>query len=185
MDLFHRNKNLAPGISRAHLKGTLERDVPQKAYDALVASLVQEGALRAQGDILARADFEPTPTPRQEKALTFLRDEMEKGGFSPPSLREAGGRMALSPEELEAAAAYLVEKGVLVKVAEDIYLSRDRYEEALQILRDIFREEGKATLAALRDALKTSRKYAQALLEYLDQQKITRREGDFRYPRNL
>ncbi len=185
VDSFHREKNLSPGISRAYLKGLLGRDLPPRAYDALVARLEGEGSLKARGDILARPDFQPKPTPRQEKALTGLKEAVAGGGFSPPSLREAGERLGLSPGDLEALAAHLVEAGALVKVAEDIYFSRESYEGALKALKGIFEAEGKATLAALRDSLKTSRKYAQALLEYLDQQKITRREGDYRYPRKF
>ena len=40
--------------------------------------------------------------------------------------------------------------------------------------------QGKVTLAEVRDLFKTSRKYAQALLEHLDEKKITRRIGDER-----
>ena len=39
---------------------------------------------------------------------------------------------------------------------------------------------GKVSLGEVRDMFKTSRKYAQALLEYLDSKKITRRVGDER-----
>jgi selenocysteine-specific elongation factor len=42
------------------------------------------------------------------------------------------------------------------------------------------REKGTITLARVRDMFGTSRKYAQALLEHLDQQRITRRVGDER-----
>jgi selenocysteine-specific elongation factor len=38
--------------------------------------------------------------------------------------------------------------------------------------------DGSATIASVRDELGTSRKYAQALLEHLDGQKVTVRRGD-------
>ncbi|MFL5886018.1 MAG: SelB C-terminal domain-containing protein, partial [Thermoleophilaceae bacterium] len=38
--------------------------------------------------------------------------------------------------------------------------------------------DGRATIASVRDELATSRKYAQALLEHLDAQKVTVRRGD-------
>jgi selenocysteine-specific elongation factor len=41
-------------------------------------------------------------------------------------------------------------------------------------------EHGSITLATFRDLFGTSRKYAQAVLEYFDQQKLTRRTGDER-----
>jgi selenocysteine-specific elongation factor len=46
----------------------------------------------------------------------------------------------------------------------------------------IMRDEGTITLARLRDELQTSRRYAQALLEHLDAQRVTRRVGDERVP---
>ncbi|HEX5164327.1 MAG TPA: SelB C-terminal domain-containing protein, partial [Thermomicrobiales bacterium] len=41
-------------------------------------------------------------------------------------------------------------------------------------------EHGSLTLAQFRDHFGSSRKYAQAVLEYFDQQRITRRVGDAR-----
>jgi selenocysteine-specific elongation factor len=42
------------------------------------------------------------------------------------------------------------------------------------------KSHGKITLGEVRDLFQTSRKYAQAVMEYLDDQKITRRVGDER-----
>jgi selenocysteine-specific elongation factor len=114
-----------------------------------------------------------------------MEGAFKESGFSPPGLRDVGARVGLNQEDLEALAGYLVDRGSLVKVSEDLYFSREHYEKALETLRQLFAAEGKVTLATLRDALQTSRKYVQALLEYLDQQKITRRDGDYRYPRKL
>jgi selenocysteine-specific elongation factor len=44
----------------------------------------------------------------------------------------------------------------------------------------IIRAEGQVTVAGIRDAFGTSRKYALALLEHLDAQRVTRRVGDAR-----
>jgi selenocysteine-specific elongation factor len=56
--------------------------------------------------------------------------------------------------------------------------------DALDAVRErvvaILRGEGTITLARLRDELQTSRRYAQALLEHLDAQRVTRRVGDER-----
>jgi selenocysteine-specific elongation factor len=56
--------------------------------------------------------------------------------------------------------------------------------EALEDVEDrvitIIEDEGEITLARLRDALNTSRKYAQAYLEHFDGAKLTLRRGDAR-----
>ena len=41
-------------------------------------------------------------------------------------------------------------------------------------------ELGSVTMAQVRDRLPTSRKYAQALLERMDQDQLTRRDGNLR-----
>jgi selenocysteine-specific elongation factor len=44
----------------------------------------------------------------------------------------------------------------------------------------LLQDEGEVTLARFRDELGTSRKYAQALLEHFDGEKLTLRRGDAR-----
>ena len=45
---------------------------------------------------------------------------------------------------------------------------------------ELIDRDGSLTLADFRDHFGTSRKYAQATLEYLDQRRVTRRVGDER-----
>ena len=50
-----------------------------------------------------------------------------------------------------------------------------------KLLRDYFKENESLDLAAFRDLISSSRRYALPLLEKLDQLKITRRRGNLRY----
>ena len=54
------------------------------------------------------------------------------------------------------------------------------YGEILELNLAHLRERGAITLADTRDTFGTSRNYALPLLEHLDQQHITRRQGDQR-----
>ena len=45
-------------------------------------------------------------------------------------------------------------------------------------VKDVIAADGAITLARLRDELHTSRKFAQALLEHLDAERVTRRLPD-------
>jgi selenocysteine-specific elongation factor len=47
-------------------------------------------------------------------------------------------------------------------------------------VRKLLTDKGEATIAEIRDHLDTTRKYVLALMEYLDAEGITRREGDVR-----
>ncbi|MCH7580413.1 MAG: SelB C-terminal domain-containing protein, partial [Chloroflexi bacterium] len=64
--------------------------------------------------------------------------------------------------------------------AGEVTFGADAYEEMVSRVTEHLRSEGTVTLAQVRDMFGTSRKYAQALLEHLDQERVTRRVGDER-----
>jgi selenocysteine-specific elongation factor len=74
----------------------------------------------------------------------------------------------------------LIEQRRVVKVSDDVVFAASAYDEMVEKVTSHLKAHGKVTLAQVRDLFHTSRKYAQALLEYLDGKKITRRVGDER-----
>jgi selenocysteine-specific elongation factor len=60
-----------------------------------------------------------------------------------------------------------------------VFRSED-YEQMTQAVRQQIERDGSITLAQFRDQFNTTRKYAQALLEHLDQTGVTIREGEGR-----
>jgi selenocysteine-specific elongation factor len=59
-----------------------------------------------------------------------------------------------------------------------MYAHTDSVAEVRERVSAIIRSEGTITLARLRDELHTSRKFAQALLEHFDADRLTRRLPD-------
>ena len=78
----------------------------------------------------------------------------------------------------------LVESGQLTRLSNEVILLTDTYNDFVDWLERYLRENKTVTVAQVRDVFKTSRKYALALLEYTDQQHITRRVGDERVLRD-
>jgi selenocysteine-specific elongation factor len=68
----------------------------------------------------------------------------------------------------------------LVAVSSEVIFRRQDYDLMAGKIRNTLEKNERITLAEVRDLFKTSRKYAQALLEYLDMKNITVRDGDFR-----
>ena len=79
----------------------------------------------------------------------------------------------------------LVNQGRIVKMKENIIFSSHSYNTMLNTIVKYTETNGTITVAQVRDIFKTSRKYAVAFLEYLDENKITRRIGDERILRKL
>ena len=71
----------------------------------------------------------------------------------------------------------LAAHGALVRLDSVIAYPTDVFAEAERKVRDAARKTGSISLAELRDALGTSRKYAQAILERLDSDCVLVRHG--------
>jgi selenocysteine-specific elongation factor len=68
----------------------------------------------------------------------------------------------------------------LIRLNDSIYLTSEVFDSALALLKKEFESKGKLTLAECRDILDTSRKFIVPIMEYLDNQGITKRVGDER-----
>ena len=75
---------------------------------------------------------------------------------------------------------FLIENKEVVQVADGIVFSTSIFEEMVIGLRTYISQNGEITVGDFRDLYKTSRKYALAVMDYLDQQQITKRVGDAR-----
>jgi selenocysteine-specific elongation factor len=69
----------------------------------------------------------------------------------------------------------------LVRIG-DFFIAAGALTQVAERTRAHLQAEPKLTVAAFRDLLGTSRKYALPLLEWLDEAKITRRSGEERVP---
>jgi selenocysteine-specific elongation factor len=102
-----------------------------------------------------------------------LEERLRAAGAEPPSVAELGDQA----RHLSA----LRDAGRVVRVGRSMYAHVDAVEDVRAAVERIIAAEGAITLARLRDELRTSRKYAQALLEHLDAARVTlRREDDTR-----
>jgi len=71
-------------------------------------------------------------------------------------------------------------QGTLIRLSDDVLLLGETYNEMLGRIVDHIKQTGSITVAQVRDMFNTSRKYALALMEHMDERKITRRVGDER-----
>jgi len=109
------------------------------------------------------------PPPLSPAALR-LEALLREAGFEPPIESELGDIAA----ELSALRA----AGRAVRVGRSLHYHREALAEIERRVVELCRRDGQATIAALRDELGNSRKFAQALLEHFDGEKLTRRVGD-------
>ncbi len=120
------------------------------------------------------AERSPAPTTILTEQQLALEERLRAAGLTPPLDQQ------LDLDDLAALQA----SGRAVRVSRNLHYHRDALAEARRrILALAERSGGAVTLAQIRDELGTSRKFAQALLEHLDAEKVTVRRGDAHYVR--
>ncbi|MCY4526581.1 MAG: SelB C-terminal domain-containing protein, partial [Anaerolineaceae bacterium] len=166
---WHRQFPLRSGMQREDLRSRL--DIAPGLLGFLLDS---DEAIEAQADIVSLRQHEVRFSPEQQRRIQVLQEKLKAQAFSPPSWSEASSRTG---EELLLA---LVENGTLVRVTPEVFFSRDSWQKMVRATLDFIEQDGSVSASQLRDRFNTSRKYAIALLESLDEARITRREGDVR-----
>ncbi len=106
-------------------------------------------------------------SPLTQSALA-LEAQLRSAGLEPPS------ESKLNAEDLAALRA----TGRAIRVSKTLHYHPEVLTQVRQRVIALANDEGAITLAQVRDELGTSRKYAQALLEHLDSEKVTIRRGD-------
>ncbi|AAM25058.1 MAG: Selenocysteine-specific translation elongation factor [Caldanaerobacter subterraneus] len=172
---FHRKNPLKEGISKEELKNKLFGDIKSKLCDFIFELMEKEEIIKIKNQLVALKDFKVVLNEEQEKLKERIIKIYRDSKFEPPKLSELEGYPEIIPM-----VEYLVNIGELVKLDEEIFLSKDNYEEAQNVLINYLKENKEITLAVYRDLLNTSRKYAMAILEYFDSIKLTKRIGDVR-----
>jgi selenocysteine-specific elongation factor len=117
----------------------------------------------------------PAPAPPAEVPLSAaalaVEEELRAAGATPPldADLDAGAELAA-----------LRDAGRAVRVGRTMHFHADALDAVRARLLALLEAEGEVTLARFRDDLGFSRKYAQALLEHFDGEKLTLRRGDAR-----
>jgi selenocysteine-specific elongation factor len=137
---------------------------------AVLAELIGQGVLVEEGGHLRLPYHSIQLTPLQQGKIDAFLKSLVETPYAPP------GELIPEPDLLN----MLIEESKVVKVSDNVVFSTPAYNEMVGKITAQIKDKGKISLGEVRDMFGTSRKYAQALLEYLDREKVTRRVGDDR-----
>ncbi len=137
---------------------------------AALANLIRQDVVIEEGSNLRLHSHHVQLTATQQAKMNAFLESLATNQYSPPS------ELIPEPDLVN----ILVAQGKVVKVSDNIIFSNAAYKEMVSKITAQIRANGKVGLGEVRDIFNTSRKYAQALLEYLDREKVTRRIGDDR-----
>ncbi len=172
VDEYHSNFPLRRGIPREELKSRLK--LSPRLFNTALRRIVTEGGVEEIGAYLCRAGFSIHFSFQQQQAVNNLLARFAASPFSPPTVKECLTEVG---EELYNA---MIEVGLLIPIPPDVVFRKQDYDLMLSEVTNLLKKKQTITAAEVRDHFNTSRRYVLALLEYLDTQGITVREGDNR-----
>ena len=178
---YHNKHPLHAGMPAAELRQKLFRGTEPAEGDALLGIFLQEGRVRYTAGRYALTEFSVRLTRRQAALREELLDRFRQGGMEPEPMETVLSGLPLRDQpEARQVLESLLTGGDLVRLSPELCWHKDIWQTALEALQALCAAEGTVTLAALRDALGTTRKYALLFLEACDRRRITVREGDLR-----
>ena len=180
----HQREPLSRGLAREVLRERCFAHSPPELFRAVISELEKEGSLLAEKDIVRRREHTRALSDEDKR----LRDDLEKvyrgAALAAPSLNEAFERAGVgaASQHGRKLLQLLIDSKVLVKVHGEMYFHRASLDELTRKLQAYAASHADRAIdvAAFKDLAGTSRKYAIPLLEYLDRERVTRREGDRR-----
>lgn len=179
-----RRQKLVAWLKEFHAKYPSQAGAPVAAarlgLEPGVAAVLFEDfpAIRIHGDTISLAAHTAQFSRSEQEALSRIEQAFRSGAFQPPAasevLRSAGPDSNKSRALLET----LIKSGRLVRVSEDLVFHAD---VIAHIRKSLVAHKGRRfSVPEFKTWTQISRKYAIPLLEYLDRQKVTKREGDNR-----
>ncbi|MEY2537295.1 MAG: selenocysteine-specific elongation factor [Verrucomicrobiota bacterium] len=173
IDEAHKKNTERAGIDLNELRAAL-RNLAPGLFEALIADLCSDGFAR-KGSIIARGSHSPALPPHLDAIAKQILTTLSQKPFEPPARKQIATDLKTGQ-----VLRYLMEQGLVVEIAADLVLSAEAFARAKEIIVSAIAQDGAATASELRQALQTSRRIIVPLLERLDRDRITRRDGDRR-----
>src|SRR5579871_183836 len=175
VNAFHRANPLLPGIPKEDLRGRELAGAPPFVFDAL---LVGAKDLAVEGEIVRHRGHKVIFKEDEEQARAAIERAFEQAGLTAPAVNEVLAKSGVEAARARSLLQILIREKRLVRINTDLVF----HVSALESLRSLLagRKSARFSVGAFKDWTGISRKYAIPLLEYLDREHITRREGDER-----
>jgi selenocysteine-specific elongation factor len=172
---FHQKNPLAPGVPKQELRSREIPGAPPFLLDALIA---RASGIVAEGETVRLATHKVVLKQDEEQASGSIEKVFLEAGLTVPPVSEVLARSGIEPPRARTLLEMLIRQSKLVRIGADLVFHRT----ALESLRGrLAPHKGhRLSVPQFKDLAGVSRKYAIPLLEYLDRERVTRREGDDR-----
>ena len=168
---FHQANPLLPGMPRQDLRAGM----PQLVFDALIAGAKD---VVAEAEIVRLRTHRVTLKEEEEEARNKIEAAFERAGLAVPALQEVLAKAGVESARARTILQILLRERRLIRAGDDLVFHHTAIAHLHNLLST--RKGQRFAVPEFKEWTGVSRKYAIPLLEFLDREKVTRREGDQR-----
>jgi selenocysteine-specific elongation factor len=178
LEVFHKANPLVGGISKEELREKL--GLHQTVMEAMLALLTRDKKAEVFGEQVRLAGRGVELKDEEAKAKQQIEKAFADAGLKVPLMKEVLDKLPVDKVRAQKLVTLLLRDRVLIKLTDDLVFHQTALQGLRQLMATQKAKTPKIDVATFKDLLGVTRKYAIPLLEYLDQQRITRRVGDER-----
>jgi selenocysteine-specific elongation factor len=114
----------------------------------------------------------------ERQARAAIEGAFHLAGLEPPAVAQVLAKSGVQPAQARSLLQILLREKLLVRINDELVVHHSAIEELRRMLEE--RKPARFNVGAFKEWTGVSRKYAIPLLEFLDRERITRREGEER-----
>ncbi|CAN2040635.1 Selenocysteine-specific elongation factor [Candidatus Magnetomoraceae bacterium gMMP-15] len=180
LENYHRDNPLKPGMSKQELKSKFPFVLETKVFNLLLQQMIKEKKILLEEDIVRLASHKAALAGDETNIKDKILEAYKNSGLMPPYFKDLIASLKIDPAQTRDVLLFLVDKGRLIKVREELYFDVQALETLKNKLIAHLKKHEEITTPEFKTMTKASRKYVIPIIEYFDAKKITIRVGDIR-----
>jgi selenocysteine-specific elongation factor len=180
LERFHQNFPLKPGMRLSGFHSLYGGSLDKDFLRIVLEKMVDEGKLEWDREFLKIKGTQIQLSPVQQEIWSHLEKILMESRFTPPLLSAVTESTGFDEKTLETVLNVMSDADMVEILSNKIVYHRKNLDIIIDNMIGILQEKKRIGVADIKNHFGITRKYAIPILEYTDQIRLTRREGDAR-----
>ncbi|MBN1969971.1 MAG: selenocysteine-specific translation elongation factor [Candidatus Delongbacteria bacterium] len=177
---FHKGNSHKQGVTKTDIKNSVFQKLSQQFADLVIETLEKENSIKIRDKYISIYNFEPVYNNEQKNLMDKIYSYYDTNSYVCDEISKIFSLFCKTEKEFRDILSILIENGKLKKTDDIHYFSDRGFENLLDFLNNTTEKNGNVSIKDMTECFSSSRKHIIPILEFLDQAKITKREGDVR-----
>ena len=180
LNFYHTRYPLRTGMAKEEVRSRILKNAKPRVGEQIIEDLIKNDYIEQKLENVFVKGFKIELNDVQLKIQEDILDAFNKELSEQPKKEDLLENINGVNEEIEEVLISLINKGEIIRLGDDILISKEGYHLGIEKLKQHIIDKGSITVGEFRDLLNINRRLSLGLLEHCDQMKITKRTKDIR-----